>query len=60
MPTFLLIALITTVSPLETEVKVIERYSTLKECGDRANDLHAMRNQSPFVRELFVCRKRGV
>jgi hypothetical protein len=59
MPTFLLIALITTASPPETEVKVIERYSTLQECDARALDLHAMRNRSPYVRELFVCRKRG-
>jgi hypothetical protein len=59
MPTIILIALITTASPPETEVKVIERYSSMEECGLRASYLHAMRNRSPYVRELFVCRKRG-
>jgi hypothetical protein len=59
MTTILLIALITTASPRETRVEVIERYSSLEECGLRASYLHAMRNRSPYVRELFVCRKRG-
>jgi hypothetical protein len=59
MPTIILIALITTASPSETKVEVIERYSSLEECGLRAAYLHAMRNRSPYVREVFVCRKMG-
>jgi hypothetical protein len=55
----LLVALVTTTTPPETEVKLIGRYSNLSECESRARDLHALTNTSPFKQERFVCAPTG-
>jgi hypothetical protein len=51
---FLLIAFVST-GPRDTEISVAASYPTRQQCSDRAIDLHALTNKSPFRTEKYVC-----
>jgi hypothetical protein len=51
---FLLIAFVST-GPRDTEITVAAFYPTRQQCSERAIDLHALTNKSPFRTEKYVC-----
>jgi hypothetical protein len=51
---FLLIAFVST-GPRDTEITVAASYPTRQQCSERAIDLHALTNKSPFRTEKYVC-----
>jgi hypothetical protein len=58
MPTlYLLVVLVSTTTPRETDISVAARGLSYEQCEERARQLHAMTQKDPLKRERFVCAK---
>jgi hypothetical protein len=60
MPTlYLLVVLVSTTTPRETDISVAARGLSYEQCEERARQMHALVNKSPFKSERFVCAREA-